>query len=136
MKIYFLSFATILCLSVALFPLYAQSGDGGGRRLGFLSADDRAHFLKVREQVLSSNPDLKSEQESLDKEKQFVKGKGADASADDRKTLRENMQAHHEKMRAAMIQADPSISPVLDQIDAKMKERFQQHAGQDGASGN
>lgn len=136
---------TQLCSLVAVLGFFgalacadrlpAQAGEGQGR-LSFLSADDRAHLLKVREQVLASNPDLKTEQESLMKEREFVKGKGADASADDRKTLRENFMAHAEKMNTAMIKADPSVGPIIDQVKAKMKERFQQRSEAGAASGN
>jgi DNA-binding PucR family transcriptional regulator len=134
-----LFFPTLLCaLAFGLLgslSLSAQTNQGGGARLGFLSAEDRVHFLKVRQQVLDSNPDLKTEQESLEKERQFVKTQGAQASQDDRKTLRENTMAHFEKMNTAMLQADPSISSILDEIKAKMKERPEQHADSgDGAN--
>jgi hypothetical protein len=134
MKIHLLSLALVFGVAGALLsPARLQAQDAGaGRRLAFLSADDRAHFLKVREQVLASNPDLKTEQESLMKEREYMKGQGTSASADDRKTFRENFMAHTEKMNAAMLKADPTISPVLDQIKEKMKERFEQHAAQTG----
>jgi hypothetical protein len=130
---------TLLCaLTFGLFgslslPAQTPQGGGLGARLAFLSAEDRARFLKVREQVLDGNPDLKAEQESLEKERQFVKNQGAQASQDDRKTLRKNTRAHFEKMNAAMLHADPSLSPVLDEIRAKMKERHQKQAASDGA---
>ena len=85
--------------------------------------------------MLDSNPDLKTEQDSLDRERKFVKDKGSDATADDKKTLLQNMMAHGKKMQDAMKAADPSISPVLDQIDAKMKARMEQHASQGDGSG-
>jgi hypothetical protein len=105
-------------------------GDAGrGQRLSYLSAQDRQHLLRVRRQVLAGDPDLKSEQESLRKEADFVKGKGTDASADDKETLRNNFLAHREKMNAAMVKADPTVQPILDQVDAHMKARFQQAGG-------
>jgi hypothetical protein len=113
------------CFTIS--PLRAQD-DGGGRRLAFLSAADRAHLLKVRQQVLDTHPDLKAEQDSLEQERKSVKDKGTDATADDKKTLFQNMMAHGKKMQDAMRQADPTIGPVLDQIDAKMKERMQSKA--------
>jgi hypothetical protein len=112
-----------------------ESNASPAARLSFLSADDRAHFLKVRQQVLDSNADLKAEQDSLDQERKFVKDKGADATADDKKTLFQNMIAHGKKMQGAMRAADPTIGPVLDQIDAKMKERMQSLQGQGNGSG-
>lgn len=137
MKIQIVSPVALLAAALLLFglvPLPAQdaeggSGAGGGGRLAFLSPADRQHLMKVRREVFAGNPDLKTEQESLMKERQYVKNKGTGASQDDRKTLRENFLAHNEKMRAAMLQADPTIEPVLNQVQEKMKERFQQRQG-------
>jgi hypothetical protein len=103
--------------------LRAQANDGG-KMLSFLSAEDRLHFMKVRREVMARNPDLKTEQESLVQERKYVKDKGTDATADDRKTLRNNFLAHSEKVQAAMLKADPSVSPILDQINARIKDRL------------
>ena len=149
MKLLSLAFGLLLLLSPAV-SLRAQddsSGDsgtpaagagggggfGGGHRLDFLSQQDRRHYMRVRRQVMAANPDLKSEQESLMKEMKFVHGKGADATAQDKETLRNNFMAHHEKMDAAMKTADPSVAPILDQINQHFKEMFEQRAG--GAGG-
>jgi hypothetical protein len=115
---------------------YAQDagGMGGHGHLSFLSAEDRQHFMRVRQQVLNDNPDLKTEQESLMKEREYVKNKGTDATADDKKTLRNNFMAHSEKMEAAMVKDDPTVQPIIDQVKAKMKERFQQKSGGDAGS--
>jgi hypothetical protein len=103
--------------------LRAQTNDGG-KLLSFLSPEDRLHFMKVRREVITNNPDLKTEQESLVQERKYVKDKGSDATADDRKTLRNNFLAHSEKVQAAMLKVDPSVGPILDQIDARMKDRL------------
>ena len=108
------------------------SGQGGGGHLSFLSADDRQHLLRVRQQVLEQNPDLKTEQESLQKERQYVRDKGADATSDDKAMLRNNFMAHNEKMSAAMVKADPTVQPILEQVKEHMKQRW----GQPGAGGN
>jgi hypothetical protein len=104
-------------------------GAGRGHRLSFLSAEDRAHLMRVRRQVLQSDPDLKAEQESLRQEWESVKSKGSDATPDDKEMLRNNARAHMEHMDDAMLKADPTIQPILDQIKAHMKERFQQAGG-------
>jgi hypothetical protein len=117
---------------------YAQDagGTGGRGHLGFLSAEDRQHLMRVRQQVLADNPDLKTEQESLMKEREYVKNKGSDATADDKQTLRNNFLAHSEKMEAAMVKADPTVQPIIDQVKAKMKERYEQRAGDGAGSGS
>jgi hypothetical protein len=114
---------------------FAQDAGGAGRgRLSFLSAEDRQHLMRVRQQALADNPDLKTEQESLMKEREFVKNKGTDATADDKQTLRNNFMAHGEKMEAAMVKIDPAVQPIIDQVKARVKERFEQHAGGDAGS--
>jgi hypothetical protein len=137
MKSHSLLSASLLILVSLLFQptaVHAQANRGGGARLSYLSADDRVHLMKVRKQVLESQPDLKTEQESLEKEWKFVKGKGTDATPEDKETLRNNFQAHNEKMNAAMLQADPSIAPVLDQVKAHRQAQLEQHAGAGGSS--
>ena len=131
-----LFFSIALAFASAL-PALAQDQEGaagGGGDLG-LSQADQAHFLKVRQEVLDNNPQLKQEQDSLEKERQFLKDKGSDASTDDRRTFWQNMKVHHENMSAAMLKQDPSIKPILDQIDQKMKERFRQRF-QNGGNGS
>lgn len=121
------AFFLVLAFAGSLISLHAQADNQGGR-LAFLSAQDRIHFLRVRKQVLESQPDLKTEQQSLERERKYVHDKGADATAEDKSTLRENFLAHNEKMQAAMEQADPSVSPILDQIKAHWTARFQDKA--------
>jgi hypothetical protein len=87
------------------------------------------HLFKVRKAVLEANSDLKAEQDSLTKERAYIKNKGAGATADDKKTLFQNFMAHSQKMEAAMRQQDPSIGPVLDQIDAKRQALIDQKTG-------
>ncbi len=112
----------------------AESNPGKARRLSFLSAGDREHLLRVRRQVLESNPDLRSEQEKLRQEMKSAKDGGSSAGVDDKKALRSEFREHREKMNAAMVKADPTVQPILDQIEAHRKDRFQQADG--GASDN
>ena len=137
MKLSLLFLAVALTLTAAPFySLRAQADDqAGGGKLAFLSPADRMHLLKVRREVFKNNPALKSEQESLKQEREFVKNKGTSATPDDRKMLMQNFIAHSKNMRDAMVAADPTIAPVLDQVDAKMKERFQKHLGAGGGTG-
>ena len=129
---------TALLAGVSAFSgmAYAQDagGMGGHGRMGFLSAEDRQHLMRVRQQVLVANPDLKTEGESLMKEREYVKNKGTDATADDKQTLRNNFLAHSEKMEAAMVKVDPTVQPILEQVKAHMKERYEQKSGGDAGS--
>jgi len=74
---------------------------------GFLSSDEKAKLKSAHEKALKSNPELKSERESLHA---------------DRKALFEKMKSHHEKMKAAMLKADPTLKPLFDKMDAHRKE--------------
>ena len=112
------------------------SGAGMRGRLNFLTADEKAHLMRVHRQVMAENPDLKTEQESLQKEREYVHGKGTNATADDKGMLRDNFMAHNEKMTAAMVKDDPSVQPILDKVKAHMQKRFQDGAGGSGAGGD
>ncbi len=133
-------FLTAILAGVSAFSGMAHAQDAGGAggrgHLGFLSAEDRQHLMRVRQQVLAADPDLKAEQESLMKEREYVKNKGADATADDKQTLRNNFLAHSEKMEDAMVKADPTVQPIIDQVKAKMKERYEQKTGGGADSGS
>jgi len=87
-------------------------------------------LLKARREVLANNPDLKAEQEGLAKQREELK----DGSDDDKKILFQNLMAHEKKMRAAMLQVDPTLQPIFDQIDQAMKEKFQQRAASAGGN--
>lgn len=93
--------------------------------LSFLSPEDRAKLMKARDEVLSTHPELKEEEESLKQKRDEMK----DGSPEDRKALFQEFMAHEKKMRAAMLQVDPSLQPIFDQIDQHMKERFKEHGG-------
>ena len=109
----------------------AGGGGAGGRaeraqRLSFLSAEDRQHFMRVRRQAVERHPELKSEQENLKQEWQALRAQGANAPADDKEKLRNDLRAYNEQLDAAMLKIDPGIQPILEQIKAHRQERFQQ----------
>lgn len=89
--------------------------------------------MKARQEVLAQNPDLQTEQDNLKKERQDLKN-NSDASPEDKMQLLQDFQAHEKKMQAAMIKLDPSLKPILDKLDAQMKEKFQQRAAQAGGN--
>jgi hypothetical protein len=90
-------------------------------------------LIQARKQVLANNPDLKTEQENLAQQRQALKSQGSGASQVDRKALFQSRMAHEKKMRDAMLQVDPSLSSVFDQIDQALKQKIQQRrASQSG----
>ena len=98
--------------------------------LASLSADDKMKFLKARRQVLANNPDLKAEQDELAKERLSLK----DASPDDKMSFRQKFMEHQKKMKDAMLQVDPSLAPIFDQLAQQMKQKFQQGGGTGSAN--
>ena len=98
--------------------------------LASLSSEDKMKFLKARRQVLANNPDLKAEQDELAKERLSMK----DASPDDKKAFRQKFMEHQKKMRDAMLQVDPSLAPIFDQLAQQMKQKFQQGGGTGSAN--
>jgi membrane-bound lytic murein transglycosylase len=98
--------------------------------LASLSTQDKMKYLKARQQVLANNPDLKAEQEDITKQRQGIQN----ASPDDKKAFLQNFMAFQKKMKEAMLQVDPSLGPVFDQIDQEMKQKFQQRAAQAGGN--
>jgi len=136
MKIHLPFHLTLCTLILALLcasPAFAQDDSGGGSRSAIfssLSKEDKMKLLKARREVLANNPDLKAEQEGLAKQREELK----DGSDDDKKILFQNLMAHEKKMRAAMLQVDPTLQPIFDQIDQAMKEKFQQRAASAGGN--
>ena len=61
---------------------------------GGLTADQWAELKKDRDAVMTDNPDLKTEEESL----------------------HQQMKAHMDKVDAAMVAKDPALAPVLAQM--------------------
>lgn len=127
--------ALLLTLSQLTLPPaqgQAPSGGGQGGRLSFLSSDERAELMQARKTVLANNPDLKAEQEDLRKQAQALKSGDGSTNPDDKKALMQNFLAHEKKMKAAMLQVDPNLTPVFDKIEAAMKQKMQDRAGQNG----
>jgi len=91
-------------------------------------------LLKARQQVLDSNPDLKAEGDALKKQGQALKG--GDATPEDKMDFLQSMQAHQQKMKAAMLKIDPTLGPIIDQAEADMKQKMQARAAQGGGGGN
>jgi cytochrome c556 len=94
-----------------------------------LTADEKAELKKDFEQVNSSNPDLKTEDESLRQEGKALH-ENKDATADDKKAFWEKMKAHHEKVEAAVEAIDSNASAIF----AKLKAAHHHHHDNGGSS--
>jgi hypothetical protein len=95
-------------------------------RMAGLTDDEKAQLKKDRDAVFAANPDLKSEQDALDKEHGSM---GSDATPADKSAFRQKMHALNDKVRAAILKIDPSAAPIFAKLDAAHKNR-QQGSGQ------
>jgi hypothetical protein len=77
-------------------PPPPPQGEHHGRRGGPLTPDEWAQLKKDREAVFASNPDLKTEEE----------------------TLHQQMKDHQDKVDAAIIAQDPSAAPLIAKLKA------------------
>jgi len=107
----------VLILGAALAsPSFAQPADStnappqgpppGGHHGGGLTSDEWQQLKSAHDAALQANPDLAAQE----------------------KQLKEEMEALHKKLDAAMIKADPKVAPIL----AKLEAAHQHHGDQDG----
>jgi len=88
-----------------------------------LTADEKAHLEKVRDQALAADPNLKTEADSLKAQHQAMKAQGATANADSKQAFKVLKKEHERKLQTAMLKLDPTVAPILAKIKAAHKER-------------
>jgi hypothetical protein len=94
-----------------------------------LTADEQAELKKDREQVFTSNPDLKSEGKDLWEQRKSMK----DASEEDKQAFHEKWHAYKDKVDAAIEAIDSNAAPLI----AKVKAAHHHHdGGSDSSGGN
>jgi hypothetical protein len=91
------------------------------RMLAFLSGEDRNKYLDAKAKTLADNPDLKTEQDEL-----IRKHPAPNASKDDRQAFMEKWKDYSQKLREAMLKADPTVQPIFDEIDKHMADLREQ----------
>lgn len=135
LKLFAVVFALILGCSVSP-TVWAQaaSPSTASPSVTPLTPQDKMRLLKVRQQVLDSDPVLKTEQDSLKKQGQALKS--GDATPEEKMDFVQDMEAHQQKMKAAMLKIDPTLGPIIDQAAAEMKQKMQARAAQGAGGGN
>lgn len=94
--------------------------------LGFLSESDRAKYTAAHDKALARDPALQAESDAL--QTTSPPTRDPKASPQDRLTLHEKRIAFRQKLRAAMLQEDASLTPIFEQIDqhqSQMRAQFQ-----------
>ncbi len=92
--------------------------------LAILTAAEQVQYAKAHQKALQDNPDLKSEGEKL-----LLEGREISSTAE-AQAFREKMISHRQKLRQAMLKADPTLGPIFTKIDQHLSEMKAQQAGQ------
>ena len=69
--------------------------------------------------ALTDDPDLNAENDALKEQFADVMANGTSAQ---KQALLVKVDAHRQKLRAAMLKEDPSLGPIFAQIDKSMSE--------------
>ncbi len=110
----------------------ASDNNGGyhHHRDGVLTADEWAELKKDREQVLASNPDLKSQGDDLRSQMKSMK----DATPDDKQAFFAKWTAYHDQVDEAIVQIDPNAAPLIAKLKAAFQHRHHHDGGSDSSS--
>jgi hypothetical protein len=79
-----------------------------------LDHDEMMQVNKARETVFAANPDLKAENAKL----KAMHDSTPSPTPDQRDAAMIEWAAFHKKMRAAMLQVDPTLKPIFAKMDA------------------
>lgn len=85
-----------------------------------LDNDDMTKLVKVRQEVLAANPDLKAEEEKL-KAMHEAQSKNPPPTAEQKDAAYAEWKAYQKKIRAAMLKIDPTLSSVFAKLDESRK---------------
>ncbi len=128
-----------LCV-VGCFVLRAQTNAAANpqplnpqvaRELSFLTPAQQLQYAEAHQKALEHNPGLKSEGETLIKQAVVLTNQSPSA---DKQAFLEKMNSHRQKLRAAMLKEDPTLSPIFKEIDQHISElRAQAAAAQNPA---
>ncbi len=109
-----------LALGMAtLIPTFAQTDStpsAAPAKASTLTPDEVAQIKKAHDAALAADPALKTEDDTLTKQRDELKANSS-ASADDKAAFKAKWHDHQDKLHAAMIKIDPAVQPLL----AKMK---------------
>ena len=87
--------------------------------LSILTPAQVKEYADARVKALADDPDLNAENDALKEQFADVMANGTAAQ---RQALLEKVDAHRQKLRAAMLKEDPNLGPIFAQIDQSMSE--------------
>ena len=107
-----------------LVPVPAQTtNDTNGPQLPppILDNDEMTRLQNVRAQVLTANPDLKTEEEKLKALHESAQNQVPPPTAEQRNAMFAEWKAYQKKMRATMLKIDPTLGPLFAKLDEARK---------------
>jgi hypothetical protein len=116
-----LTFFLGLATTGALLADSETKTSGGIAPQPMLDNDERMQLDKARQQVLATDPELKTETEHLKSLHDSAANQNPPASPEQRNAMFAEWKAYQKKMRAAMLQVDPTLGPLFAKIDHARK---------------
>ncbi len=102
------------------FSLHAQTNVAAAHGLiSFLTPPEQEQYASARAKALAAHPEIKIEGQSLMQQGKDVMANGTMA---DKQAFMEKMNSHRQKLRAAMLQVDPTLEPIFAKIDKHISE--------------
>lgn len=121
-------FGTLMAQDTTQPP--AGGPPGGPHKMDFLTPEEKGKLEKAKTQALSTNAALKAQSDEFKKEREARKENKTKPTPDERKAMMEKRMAFEQQLHAAMIQADPSVAPIITKVEehrkammGKLKER-------------
>jgi hypothetical protein len=133
MKAFLLAAGLLAALAPGAVPCAAQTAEENHRQtmIGFLPEADQNRVIDAYQKAVAHHADLKSEEAALRKERPKLMA----ATKVDRQAFMEKVRTHQQKLRQAMLTEDPTLGPLLDQIDKHRSEmRAKQEQALNGAA--
>ena len=120
MRLLFFGLSLFVLLIGGSFSLHAQTNVAAANSLiSFLTPAEQEQYAQARAKALTAHPDLKTEGQSLMQQGKDVMANG---TMTDKQAFMEKMNSHRQKLRAAMLQVDPTLEPIFAKIDKHISE--------------
>jgi Spy/CpxP family protein refolding chaperone len=118
--------AFALCFLSAAIPLCAQTNAAPAKPAGaeaqalsILTPEQRMEYAQAHEKALANDPALKAENDKLKQQYIAVMTSGTPM---EKQAMLEKVDSHRQKLRLAMLKADPDLGPIFADIDRHISE--------------
>ncbi len=103
----------------AAAPSTATNATGGNfHHQSVLTDAEKAQLKNARHAAFAADPSLKTEKQNLKQAFQTLKSQNGTADKTQWQALHAQAVAYHQKLRAAELNADPTLAPVFSKLDA------------------